>query len=61
MAKKLRTKRSKELAKLTEKGKIYSIQQAVQILKQVPKTKFDQSVELQFKLGVDVTASDLSS
>lgn len=52
------TKRSKELVKLTEKGKIYSLKEAVAILKQGPKTKFDQSVDLQVKLGVDLTAND---
>lgn len=52
------TKRNKEIVKLTEKGKSYSLAEAVTILKAGPKTKFDQSVELQFKLGVDLTASD---
>ncbi len=52
------TKRSKELSKLTEKGKIYSLKEAVGVLKSGPKTKFDQSVDLQCKLGVDLTAND---
>jgi large subunit ribosomal protein L1 len=52
------TKRSKELAKLVEKGKAYSIKEAIQVLRGAPKTKFDQSVELQCKLGVDLTAND---
>ena len=52
------SKRSKELAKQTEKGKSYLLKEAIQVLKGAPKTKFDQSVDLQFKLGVDVTASD---
>lgn len=52
------TKRNKELAKMTEKGKIYSLKEAIQVLKNGPKTKFDQSVEIQCKLGVDPAASD---
>ena len=52
------TKRKKELDKLTQKGKLYQLAEAIQVLKSGPKTKFDQSVELQFKLGVDLTASD---
>ena len=34
------------------------LKEAVKILKAAPETKFDQSIELQFKLGVDVTAND---
>ena len=52
------SKRNKAISTLTEKGKVYSIKDAIGVLKQSPKTKFDQSVELQFKLGVDLTAND---
>lgn len=54
------SKRSKELVKVTSaaKGKIYTLKEAVSILKSAPKTKFDQSVDLQCKLGVDLTAND---
>lgn len=52
------TKRQKELQKSTEKGKSYQLKDAITVLKSSPKTKFDQSVELQFKLGVDLSASD---
>ena len=52
------TKRSKENAKLLEKGKIYSLKDAIKVLKSGVKTKFDQSVEIQCKLGVDPAASD---
>ncbi len=58
MAKLKATKRQKELVKLGEKAKAYQLNEAVQILQKGPKTKFDQSVELQFKLGVDLTAND---
>ena len=52
------SKRKKENAKLIEKGKIYSMKDALKILKNTVKTKFDQSVEIQCKLGVDTAASD---
>ena len=54
----LMSKRNKENAKLLEKGKIYQLKDAVQVLKSAAKTKFDQSVEIQCKLGVDPAASD---
>lgn len=52
------SKRQKALVPLTEKGKSYLLKDAVKILKSAPPTKFDQSVDLQVKLGVDLTASD---
>lgn len=52
------SKRGKENAKLIEKGKVYELKDAVKVLKQAAKTKFDPSIELQFKLGVDLAASD---
>ena len=50
------SKRKKELVKLVEKSKVYSLKEAIKVLKDAPKTKFDQSVDLQCKLGVDLTA-----
>ncbi len=58
MAKLKETKRQKALAGLVEKSKTYQLKEAIQVLKTGPVTKFDQSVELQFKLGVDLTAND---
>lgn len=52
------SKRNKELVKVAEKGKAYLLKDAIRTLRTAPKTKFDQSVELQFKLGVDLTAND---
>src|SRR3989338_9393882 len=52
------SKRNKEIIKMGEKGKAYTVKEAIQVLRGVPPTKFDQSVELQFKLGVDLTAND---
>ena len=52
------SKRRKENAKLLEKGKSYELKDAVKILKQAVKTKFDPTVEIQCKLGVDLAAGD---
>lgn len=52
------SKRRKALETLTEKGKTYSVREAIAVLKTTPKTKFDQSVDLQLKLGVDLQAND---
>ena len=52
------SKRQKELVKLTEKKKQIPLVEAIKIIKSGPKTKFDQSVQLQFKLGVDLAAND---
>ncbi|MBI4431974.1 MAG: 50S ribosomal protein L1 [Candidatus Omnitrophica bacterium] len=52
------SKRRKGLTGLTEKNKAYSLKGAIEVLRKGPATKFDQSVELQCKLGVDLTAND---
>ena len=41
-----------------EKGKYYSVQDAVNLLKEVSSVKFDESVEVAVNLGVDVHKSD---
>ncbi len=55
-----KSKRRKALAPIHEqtKGKALPLKEAIQALRQGPKTKFDQSLEIQFKLGVDLTAND---
>ncbi len=52
------SKRRKAIAKIGERGKSYLLKDAIKLMKESPKTKFDQSVELQFKLGVDLAAND---
>jgi len=37
---------------------LYPLEEAVQILKKMPPTKFDQSIELHLKLGIDSKQSD---
>ena len=53
-----RSKRYKEAAKAVEEDKFYSIEEAVAILKDMPHTKFDETLELSTKLGVDPKQSD---
>jgi len=50
----VRSKRYKEATKLVEPGKLYSIPEAIKLIKQMPLTKFDAAVELHAKLGIDV-------
>ncbi len=52
------TKRNKENAKLVEKNKAYELRDAVKVLKTAVKTKFDPTIEIQCKLGVDLAAND---
>lgn len=47
------SKRTKEFKKLVEDKKTYTLFEAVEILKKAPKTKFDQTVEISFKLNID--------
>ena len=41
-----------------EQGKYYSIQDAVNLLKEISSVKFDESVEVAINLGVDARKSD---
>jgi len=45
------------LAKV-DRTKFYSIEDAVAVLKSMPTTKFDETVELSFRLGIDPRQSD---
>ena len=53
-----RSKRYEAAAKLVDKTKVYAWTEAVKLLKQVPATKGDQTIDLAFKLGVDPKQSD---
>lgn len=50
---KKRSKRYEERAKLVDITKRYALDSAVKVLKQFPKNKFDESVEISIQLGVD--------
>jgi large subunit ribosomal protein L1 len=52
------TKRFKEINKLFEKGKSYTLTEAVEILQKTPSPKFDESVEVALSIGVDPKKSD---
>jgi len=47
------SKRTKEFEKLVDKKDKYTLPEAIETLKNAPKTKFDQTVELSFKLSVN--------
>ena len=52
------SKRYVESAKLVDSSKEYEIKEALEIIEKMPKTKFDQTVELHVKLGVDSKHAD---
>ena len=53
-----RGKRYQECAKMVDSKKLYSAKEALSIIEKMPKTKFDQTVELHVKLGVDSKHAD---
>ena len=53
-----RGKRYKDSAKLVDSKKLYPAKEAIEIIEKMPKTKFDQTVELHVKLGVDSKHAD---
>ncbi|HAJ57397.1 MAG TPA: 50S ribosomal protein L1 [Candidatus Omnitrophica bacterium] len=52
------SKRYRESVKAVDKSKTYGLKEAISILKASPKTKFDESLELAFNLGIDTKKSD---
>ena len=52
------SKRYAESIKLVEANKEYDIKEALDVIEKMPKTKFDQTVELHVKLGVDSKHAD---
>ena len=53
-----RSKRYEEAAALVEKGKAYPINEAVALVKKTSNLKFDASVDVAFKLGLDTRHAD---
>ena len=51
-------KRYQEAAKLVDSKKMYSAKEALETIEKMPKTKFDETVELHVKLGVDSKQAD---
>lgn len=52
------SKRTREIAKDLNTLKVYGVKEAVDILKKCPTVKFDQSVDISLKIGVDPRRSD---
>src|SRR6201987_2685931 len=53
-----RSKRYRSCVELVDPAKTYSLAEAVDTLKKLPPTKFDQTITLSFRLGVDPRQSD---
>ena len=53
-----RGKRYVEARKLIEKGKAYPIEEAIELVKKTSTVKFDASIDVAFKLGVDPKHAD---
>ncbi|MCL2341576.1 MAG: 50S ribosomal protein L1 [Firmicutes bacterium] len=53
-----RGKRYQEAEKLIDKTKVYDAKEALELIDKMPKPKFDETVELHVKLGVDSKQAD---
>lgn len=54
------SKRLSETSKLVDKTKLYTVEEAVALVKQCAKAKFDETVELHIRLSIDPKQSDQS-
>jgi large subunit ribosomal protein L1 len=52
------SKRYDRAAAMVEPGREYSVEEAMRLLKEMPGTKFDETVDLSFRLGVDPKHAD---
>jgi large subunit ribosomal protein L1 len=52
------TKRAKALAALVNRDQLYSIDQALELVKKTANAKFDESVDVAINLGIDTRKSD---
>lgn len=53
-----RSKKYRETAQLVEKGKLYTIEEAVALVKKTATAKFDEGIDVCFKLNLDVRHAD---
>ena len=53
-----RGKKYAEAAKLVEPGKLYDTKEAIELALKMPKAKFDETLEMHIKLGVDSKQAD---
>lgn len=54
----MRSKRMKQVDTLFDRNKTYSLTEAVEVLKKCPAPKFDQSINIALKIGIDPKKSD---
>ena len=54
----MKSKRFREIAKLVDTQKVYKLEEAIAILQKCPPVKFDQSVDVALKTGIDLQKSD---
>jgi large subunit ribosomal protein L1 len=52
------SKRAKAIREKVEAGKFYSVDEALALLKDMPKAKFDEAIDVSVNLGVDPRKSD---
>ena len=52
------TKKQKQTREIVEFGKVYPIAEAIEVLKQLPKAKFLESIDVSVNLGIDPRKSD---
>jgi large subunit ribosomal protein L1 len=52
------SKRLEEVSKLVDKNKVYTVEEAVSLVKETAKAKFDETVEVHIRLGIDPKQSD---
>ena len=53
-----RSKRMREIDKMVDPSKVYKLDEACEVLKKMPPAKFNQSVNVSLKIGVDPKKSD---
>lgn len=53
-----RGKRHQAAAAMREPGRLYSVEEAVALMQKLPKAKFDETVEISLRLGIDPKKSD---
>ncbi|MBU4376354.1 MAG: 50S ribosomal protein L1 [Candidatus Omnitrophica bacterium] len=54
------SKRKKEFEKSVDPKKTCTLREAIEVLKKAPKTKFDQTVEVSFRININVKETSLS-
>ena len=53
-----KTKEAKKAAEIVDKNKLYTVEEAFELIEKLPKRKFDETVELHVRLGVDSRNAD---